>query len=1320
MLARILRGAFLATGCVAIVLVVMLIAVRALGWGAELRAPMAEAFSRVLDQPVQIGEAQLSWWRWQPAVELRGVETGDGVLAAEQVLAVPDLLRTVRDGRLRLHTLRVFGATASVRQSAGAWRVEGLERVADADGAPDDAEAWEAYLPRRIEVGFRQLRAHPEGQASRRFDGAVARFARSSHGARAAIRLPWHDGDAEVSARQGALPGLIAIAHWPLGRVEQAQVYLDAHDVESSEVAALAGHDDQGVSARWSGRVWATLFDGVPVDVLLEGRLEDLDTGVSGPAPESLAGRMHAWRDRGAWHVRSGEWAVAHRNAAGELDQWRSPRLRASFSASGGDSHAGGGLTLHSDRFRIDPLPGWLRTAVQVFPDTVPEPLHAWVDASHADWEGELAFHRWGIRFGDDGGVESVHGAVRGDGLGYRPTDPERPGFRGANALLGFSGTGVEARLGGDDAELTLPGVFSRPLPLEFEADARLAGRVDRSDGRWRVGGTVPGVASGAARVHGRFHVRGEGAAAPERVFVRANADPIAATDIPHFLPDGIVAPELLDWLEQALQGGEAAGTRFLLFGDPRDFPFGDRTGIFDVQSRMVDGTLAFDPDWPELTEIDGWLRFRNGAMSIDAAQAQTADNALEDVRVSIDDLDPETPLILEVNGRSPGELGGMLRYLQQTPLGRDWLGDPIPLSGSGDAVLELGLALPLDDLRPETVEVDGRVDLNGAQVGLDGWLSVKSLHGRITFDALGLEADEVTGTLAGEPLILSARTRQRPSGSTGIDLDARWVGPVQGLLEPMPLPAGFLGDRVKGSAPWRLHARLPGFRIDPDPLEAFLTVESPLTGIAIDGPEPLGKDASERLDARVDVGFTERGLESYWVRLGDGLLQAAVSHRGKPAAQSAALRFGPGTLRLPLQGTTVRGEVERLQLAGWGRVVDALAPLWEGRDEGGATDGVEADAGLPAGIPAPLDARLRIGAVRFGERDFGEQMLGVRAPLADAIPGAALRLDGPAAAGEIAWLWTPWPGRVTAEFAHLDAPLPEAGKPLRPREATQEVLADLAEDFPALELTIHDLRLDGRPIGRFTADLARADDGMELRRLRLDGPHVEAWGEGAWRGGRTRFEGGLESADVAELLHELGQPRAVTAARTELEAGLQWPGAPWAVQLPAMEGRIALAMEDGTISDARPGAGRLVGLLSLNMLPRRILFDFRDLFGEGLAFDEIDAEFSLADGYADVEEFVVRSPAARVSMSGRMDLFEQVYDNEVRVEPNLGATLPLVGGILGGGVPGAAIGLLIEQLFGSRIDQAGGVDYRVTGPWDEPRVERGRDRTQVPAEPRR
>src|SRR5699024_1159980 len=201
-----------------------------------------------------------------------------------------------------------------------------------------------------------------------------------------------------------------------------------------------------------------------------------------------------------------------------------------------------------------------------------------------------------------------------------------------------------------------------------------------------------------------------------------------------------------------------------------------------------------------------------------------------------------------------------------------------------------------------------------------------------------------------------------------------------------------------------------------------------------------------------------------------------------------------------------------------------------------------------------------------------------------------------------------------------------------------------------------------------------------------------------------TEFMGRLISTDPEALLTSLGHASRFEAARAQIEIDGRWPGAPSDFSLARLSGNLEVMMRDGRIPEAQPGAGRLLGLVSLSAVPRRLMLDFRDVFGQGLKFDRIRGRFELDSGIAHTDGLRLDSPAAEISVYGRTDLATKTYDQTIVVEPGVSGTLPVIGG-LAGGPAGAAAGLVLRSLLERPLEGLAEARYRVTGAWSDPVV---------------
>jgi len=196
-----------------------------------------------------------------------------------------------------------------------------------------------------------------------------------------------------------------------------------------------------------------------------------------------------------------------------------------------------------------------------------------------------------------------------------------------------------------------------------------------------------------------------------------------------------------------------------------------------------------------------------------------------------------------------------------------------------------------------------------------------------------------------------------------------------------------------------------------------------------------------------------------------------------------------------------------------------------------------------------------------------------------------------------------------------------------------------------------------------------------------------------------------LKVANIEGMLGRLGYPEAVRRGSADLVGTLAWTGAPTAIDYPSLSGKLKLEASQGQFKRLDPGVGRLLGILSLQSLPRRVSLDFRDIFSEGFAFDSIDGKVGVNRGIMDTSDFVISGPAAKVLMNGTIDLVHESQDLKVRVQPTLGETVA-TGALLVNPVVGATAWLM-NKVFGNPLDKVFAFDYSVTGSWVNPKVER-------------
>ena len=146
--------------------------------------------------------------------------------------------------------------------------------------------------------------------------------------------------------------------------------------------------------------------------------------------------------------------------------------------------------------------------------------------------------------------------------------------------------------------------------------------------------------------------------------------------------------------------------------------------------------------------------------------------------------------------------------------------------------------------------------------------------------------------------------------------------------------------------------------------------------------------------------------------------------------------------------------------------------------------------------------------------------------------------------------------------------------------------------------------------------------------------------------------------------------------------------------------------VESGQFLKADPGLAKLLGVLSLQSLPRRLALDFRDVFSDGFAFDFVRGDVTIQDGMAATNNLQMKGVNAAVLMEGRADIARETQDLKVVVVPEINAgTASLVATVIN---PAIGLGTFLAQMFlREPLMRAATQEFHIDGTWTDPRVTR-------------
>lgn len=833
------------------------------------------------------------------------------------------------------------------------------------------------------------------------------------------------------------------------------------------------------------------------------------------------------------------------------------------------------------------------------------------------------------------------------------------PGFSGVSGSIDGSEKAGSLYLNAGDTTIDMPLVFRDPLGFD-----KLSAHIE-----WSRRGADPELKFNsmsfsnphlAGSLFGAYRLLPDSRGIIDLNGTLTRAD---ARQVSRYIPL-VIGKTSRDWLDRAFLAGQSNEVTLRLKGNLDDFPFPDnKGGIFQVSARIDGGVLDYAEGWPRIENISGDVNFRGKRLDILVRKGSILGAQLGKVHAELPDL-KHTDESLLVNGVAEGPTSEFLTFIEKSPVSGmiDRFTEGMRAQGGGR--LALKLQLPLRALGNSSVSGTYQF-INNTIVGDADLPPFEQANGRLEFTESSVRLQNMNGVFLGGPATISATTLR--DSTVRINLQGR--ANIDNVRRAGGAPPWT--HRLRGSADWRgtflLRKKL-----------ADLVVETDLQGIASDLPAPFSKIASEAVPLRLERKFTGQQQEQILLTYGE-IVSANLQRRteGKRSLiRRGLIRFGGPAAEPERDGVMVSGALGSLDLDRW---MEFAGPDAEG-----------------AGIEfSGID--LKIGTLTANGRSFhdiainGTAQQGVwRASL------AGRQMEGTAT-------WQPQGrGKLTARLKRLVIP------PAVAAAAAPQGAADKTRELPAIDVVAEQFQFKDKQLGKLELMAVPEERDWRIDKLHIINPESTFSGSGVWKTGlaqpRTQLTLRLETSDVGKLLTRLGYPDSVQGGNAKLEGDLAWAGAPQEFDYPMLSGALALRVQKGQFLRLKPGFGKLLGIMSLQSLPRRITLDFRDIFSDGLVFDEIIGAANLSRGIAVTEGFHIQSPSARILMRGEVDLVKETQKLRVRITPGLSDGLSIAGALLGGPVAGIAA-FLAQKILRDPFDQIASYEYSVTGTWAEPQV---------------
>jgi uncharacterized protein (TIGR02099 family) len=1281
----------------------------------EFRPALEQLARQTLGVPVRVGGIEARSTGWAPSFELRDIQLLD--TEGRPALTLPRVVVAISVRsvlRLGLEQLVLDQPLLDVRHTAsGQWLIAGLSL----GSAHSDNSAVADWLFAQREVIVR--------------GGTLRWVSERAQPSPAALPTALALADVDIVLRNGHRDHALRVDATP--PAEWGERFVLMGQFHRPLLATHAGH-----FASWSGPAYA-YFPHVDVSQLRQHVRLGVDV-------TSGQGSLRLWSD-----IQNGEWAggaadMDLRAVQATLDPtlgplgfaqlsgrlagqsnalgWRVSTRDLAFVSDRGLSWPGGNVSVHlthasAKQAEKGEIKGD-RLDLQALHDValrLPLPAHWHERLMQHHIEGRVSALRLAWQ-GPRQAPEKYEAHIKADGLRVQALSEDAehlPGVDGARLELDMNQQSGRAQLHLDQGgQLAWAGLLEdKSLTLrELHAD----GRWQWQNGRLQVPQWKVQVASDdlEGEAHGQWQASPEGG--PGVLDLQGRFPRVEAHRVYRYLPLSL-PEEVRHYVRDSVVKGTASKVQVRIKGDLKDLPFSQpKQGEFHFAGRLRDVDMVYVPTrlqptgslpWPRIAGLSGDVVFDRLGMKLANASARLGEGKNG---VQVSNLKAEIPNMahdarVDVSADLRASTSQALVLIQQSPLNKLLQGALGKAEGTGTLQAKLKLAIPV--LHVEDSKVQGSVMLAGSDLAIVPGLPVlEKIQGTLTFNESGFQLPNAQLRLLGGPARLEGGTRTANADAKEPLLLFKAQGQVsaEGLRQASGLrPLDLLAQHARGSTAYS--ASLGWRQGQPE-----LSVRSTLEGLELNLPAPLGKTSQQAMPLVINsqVLAAERSLRDQ-VQIGLGSVASAVYVRDLGGTAPTVLRgsVNIGTqptnaALLPDSGVSAKVVLDQFS-------VDAWQALWPAQAGEAMANGLSEWEGY-------LPNRLTVQAqtLTTDARTLHQVVAGITRERST----WRASVDARELSGQIEY--TPpgasQSGRVYARLSRLNLPPSSIGD-------VESMLEAPPLSMPALDIEVADLELRGKKLGRVDIEAINTEPRAlaasptrewQLKKFNITVPEASFRATGRWvtaleagRARKTDMNFKLDVSDAGALLTRLGTPGALRGGTGRMEGQIDWSGSPLALHYPSMNGHFALQMGRGQFLKADAGAAKLLGVLSLQALPRRLLLDFRDVFSEGFAFDAVQGDVRIAKGIATTRNLQIKGVNALVQMEGSADIAKETQQLHVLILPELDAgTASLVAGITVNPVVGLT-SFLAQLLLKKPLAKASVQTFAIDGSWSEPRVTR-------------
>jgi uncharacterized protein (TIGR02099 family) len=741
------------------------------------------------------------------------------------------------------------------------------------------------------------------------------------------------------------------------------------------------------------------------------------------------------------------------------------------------------------------------------------------------------------------------------------------------------------------------------------------------------------------------------------------------------YLPLPIMSENLVDYLNAAVVSGRVEEAQVLINGPISRFPFTDGSGIFVVDAELSKSEFKFVDNWPAITNFVANLNFTNNAMMITGRGGTLAGLDMTGVSAGIADLAHGQILAVDAEIKTTKAL-----YIG------DLMNDS-PLKGSVGSVLEqlkingnvsgeFHLNLPLNNNAQALAS--GKIKFDNNQVALQTpRMNFSEVQGELSFSNDKITTKGLQLVWQKLPIHLDINGVDKTDYyHTDINLiglwnESEWLAHIPEKLE----------QYVQGELPWQ--GKLSLFQHHQGGFSYTADFHSELSNTQLLLPAPY--DLSAEQENHLSVKVTgEEAYSKVMLNYADKMHFSGVLDHEKTAFIRANLMLGEGSMALPNDGFHITTKLAQANFSKWQPLISDIIDSIQT-----PSDSIEKSSSEPF-LAKPERIRGSIGQLNI----LGQELHNISFNLLDKPQWWLLQLNSKETRSQIK-IYPDWLQQgldINAEFLTLaqDEPAKELDISITYKQPDKAENDIIFANIPPIKLhcdscsigllNLGEIDVNIKRVGNHTIEFTDFTAKRDKNILSLTGRWLHNEQES-----KTSLAGKLSLDDIETEVKGVGYDSIIKDSGVEMDVNLNWLGGLHDFTLNHLNGTISAHLDDGYLADV-PDTARILSVLSLQSLVRKLTFDFRDIFSDGMFYSDIKGDYKLNQGLLTTQNTEMNGTAGNLFMMGHTNLITGELDYDMSYKPELTSSLPVLAWIATLNPVTFLAGVAIDQVIKSQV----------------------------------